>query len=247
MQNYEHIELSEEEVAEALRQARKAKHFREQELRYQEALNRKPEYPKLTARELYQLAMQQARQQIPAFRVDDGNREIVRLLALYFAGDPAFEEGDYRLNKGILLLGPVGCGKTSLMRAFALNSHNAFAVVSCRRVSDDYSTHGAEALKVYSALKPVYPHQYFGQAGIGYCFDDLGTESSRKHYGNEMNVMADIILNRYEQLSLKGKTHFTANLDAEQIGEQYGSRVRSRLREMCNVIAFDGGAADRRG
>ena len=57
MQNYEHIELSEEEVAEALRQARKAKHFREEALRYQESLNRKPEYPKFTARELYQLAM----------------------------------------------------------------------------------------------------------------------------------------------------------------------------------------------
>lgn len=247
MQNYDHIELSEEEQAEALRQARKAKYFRQQELRYQEALNRKPEYPKLTPHELYQLAMQQARQQIPDFKMDEGNLEIIKLLSLYFSGDAAFEEAGYSLHKGILLLGPVGCGKTSLMRAFSLNSHNAFAVVSCRKVSDDYSSHGADALKTYSALKPVYPHQYFGQTNIGYCFDDLGTESSRKHYGNEMNVMADIILNRYEQLSLKGKTHFTANLDADQIGEQYGSRVRSRLREMCNVVAFDGGAADRRG
>ncbi|NEW80482.1 MAG: ATPase, partial [Gelidibacter sp.] len=38
---------------------------------------------------------------------------------------------------------------------------------------------------------------------------------------------------------IHSKTHITTNLNAEELETRYGSRVRSRLREMLNVVAFD--------
>src|SRR5690554_2355695 len=86
-----------------------------------------------------------------------------------------------------------------------------------------------------------------------YCFDDLGVEPEGKHFGKDCNVMGEILLSRHE-LFLKnpvpersrGVTHITTNLNAEEIENRYGNRVRSRLREMVNVIGFDKTTKDKR-
>lgn len=73
-----------------------------------------------------------------------------------------------------------------------------------------------------------------------YCFDDLGAEQSLKYYGNECNVMGEILLSRYEYfVSHDMTTHITTNLSASEIEELYGNRVRSRMREMFNLILFN--------
>lgn len=83
-------------------------------------------------------------------------------------------------------------------------------------------------------------HKYSAPAlGIdtpkSFCFDDLGTEQSLKYYGNECNVMAEVLLSRYERfVSQSIKTHITTNLSATEIEALYGNRVRSRMREMFN-------------
>ena len=41
-------------------------------------------------------------------------------------------------------------------------------------------------------------------------------------------------------------THLTTNLNSIEIEKQYGLRVRSRLREMFNLVAFPGDAMDKR-
>ncbi len=81
-----------------------------------------------------------------------------------------------------------------------------------------------------------------------YCFDDLGTETSLKYYGNEAtNVMAEILLSRYDLFVSKGMiTHITTNLSAYEIESAYGSRTRSRMRSMFNLIAFDNNVKDKR-
>jgi hypothetical protein len=67
--------------------------------------------------------------------------------------------------------------------------------------------------------------------------------------------MGEILLSRYDiyknerapVLSLsKGKSHITTNLNAEELEARYGSRVRSRLREMFNLIGFDESSKDKR-
>jgi hypothetical protein len=80
-----------------------------------------------------------------------------------------------------------------------------------------------------------------------YCFDDLGTENNLKLYGNECNVMAEILLSRYDLfVSRKLITHLTTNLSASEIEAAYGNRLRSRLREQFNLIAFNNNTLDKR-
>ena len=81
----------------------------------------------------------------------------------------------------------------------------------------------------------------------GYCFDDLGAEKQIKHFGNDCNVMAEILISRYEQFTQNNSiTHITTNLSASELESYYGNRVRSRLRNMFNIIAFDSGCNDKR-
>ncbi|MGV8830202.1 MAG: ATPase, partial [Breznakibacter sp.] len=80
-----------------------------------------------------------------------------------------------------------------------------------------------------------------------YCFDDLGTELTLKHFGQECNVMTEILSSRYEHYIHNDMiTHITTNLNADEIEEVYGLRVRSRLRQMCNLIAFPPDTPDKR-
>jgi len=78
-----------------------------------------------------------------------------------------------------------------------------------------------------------------------YFFDDLGTENNLKYFGNECNVMTEILLSRYDLfVSRQMLTHLTTNLNSSEIEDIYGTRVRSRLREQFNLIAFDANAKD---
>jgi hypothetical protein len=75
----------------------------------------------------------------------------------------------------------------------------------------------------------------------------LGVEPTGCHYTKECNVMGEILLSRYDIFKAKNwKTHITTNLNAEELEARYGSRVRSRLREMMNVIAYDSNSIDKR-
>lgn len=246
MESYKHIELTDEEVEVALRNTRKEKYFKIENATYHNKVIQEPVYQKLSVEELFNYAKERARAIVSDFVIDSEILDIFELLSLYFSEDKEFEQDGRSLKKGIMLLGPLGCGKTTTMKAFAVNCYNSFAVTSCRKVSDNYIKLGPETVYDYSELVPAFGPENFGQILIGRCFDDLGTETTKKHFGNELNVMAEIILNRYDNPALKNKTHFTANLTTDQIGEMYGERVKSRLREICNLIEFSPDSQDRR-
>ncbi|MNQ95112.1 DNA replication protein DnaC [compost metagenome] len=81
----------------------------------------------------------------------------------------------------------------------------------------------------------------------GYCFDDLGAEQQIKHFGNDCNVMAEVLISRYEQfVQNKSVTHITTNLSASEIENSYGNRLRSRMRQMFNLVTFDKNTKDKR-
>ena len=72
-------------------------------------------------------------------------------------------------------------------------------------------------------------------------------EQNARLYGNECNVLAEILLDRYDWFVTNGmRTHLTRNLNAPELETLYGDRLRSRLREMCNVLTFPANAPDRR-
>ena len=178
------------------------------------------------------------------FKIIDTDYPIVYKLIAYFLKDePSCFQYGINVNKGILLTGPIGCGKTSLM---TLMKHlapigNKFSVKPCRDISFEFIQDGYQIIHKYSNGK------LYQSEPRTYCFDDLGTENNLKYFGNECNVMAEILLSRYDLfISKKLLTHITTNLSATEIEKHYGNRVRSRLRELCNLIAFDNVAKDKR-
>lgn len=178
------------------------------------------------------------------FKIIESDHPVVYRLIAYFLKD---EETAFRygldLNKGIILSGPVGCGKTSLlniMKHLTPIPHK-FSVKACRDISFEFIKDGYEIIHKYANGR-----LYISEPKT-YCFDDLGVENNLKYFGNECNVMAEVLLSRYDiYIAKRILTHITTNLSASEIEQHYGSRVRSRLREQCNLIAFDNKAKDKR-
>lgn len=178
------------------------------------------------------------------FKITEEDHPIVYKLIAYFLNDEqaCFQLG-INLNKGILMSGPVGCGKTLLMNLmrYLTPAEYKFTVKPCRDISFEFIKDGYEVIHRYSRgkLDQLDPKIY--------CFDDLGLENNLKYYGNECNVMAEILLSRYDlYISRRIQTHITTNLSASEIENQYGNRVRSRMRELFNLIAYDNNTKDKR-
>lgn len=179
------------------------------------------------------------------FIIDDANRNIINLLCQYFTGDKEFEKENRKLHKGIMLCGPIGTGKSTLMSLFSSNQRQCYKRITCNDIADRYSIDGEEVLQIWCKLIKVPTHQStFFQREIGACFEDLGTEEDKMHFGSSVNVMGQILQNRYDRKVPYHYTHLTTNLTGDEIENRYGARVRSRCREMFNMLVL--GGEDRR-
>ena len=168
---------------------------------------------------------------------------IYKLIAYFLKDEPTCFQNNINLNKGILLSGPIGCGKTSIMNImkYLTPTEHKFFVKPCRDISFEFIQDGYQIIHKYSKGK-LYEYE-----PKTICFDDLGTESNLKYYGNECNVMAEILLSRYDvYIAKRIQTHITTNLSASEIETHYGNRVRSRMRELFNLIAYDNNSKDKR-
>jgi DNA replication protein DnaC len=183
------------------------------------------------------------------FAISENDLPTIKKIVAYFLKDELVcKQENISLRKGILLSGTIGCGKTSLMTLMKYFNHgneHIYLVKPCRDVAFEFIQNGYEIIQRYGK-------QSFHRNGNKYipkhiCFDDLGVENNLKYYGNETNVMAEILLSRYDCfVSSNLITHFTTNLSASEIEQYYGNRVRSRLRELCNLIAFNTDSKDKR-
>lgn len=238
---YKDVELTQDEVNEGLRLLRKEKHRQITNTAYWEKINNPPPPPEYTPDELGLVIINKFEDKYKT-KFEMTSPKVINSLLSYFCN----QEGICNLDKGIMLAGGVGVGKTVLMSLLAQNQKDSFIVVPCRKVAQDYVNGGPDGKGGIKAIEKYFKPMYvtkniFGHGELGICFDDLGTEGDKKNFGNELNVMAEIILDRYDNPNLKGKTHFTTNLSAEEINEIYGPRVSSRLREMVNICAYEGG------
>lgn len=184
----------------------------------------------------------------PHFLICKDDHELIYKLLIYAIGDrECCRKKGLNLQKGVLLTGPIGCGKTSLMRL--VNSFfpplKQYQIKSSREVSFEFEREGFLIINRYGK---GYVHSLGGRLKSGIlCFDDLGIEQIQKFYGNECNVMAEVLLSRYDLfVQRKIITHVTTNLSASELESFYGNRVRSRMRELFNLIAFDKSSKDKR-
>ena len=171
------------------------------------------------------------------FKIFEEDKDILFKLSNYFIKDHInCEKLRIDPDKGILLSGPVGCGKTSLMKLmrYLVPHQRSYVVMPCRNIVFAFNHLGYKTIEDY------------GDEGF-FCFDDMGIEPIGRHYGRDCNVIGEILISRYELfLQTNLKTHGTTNLSAMEIEDVYGSRVRSRMKKLFNLIDFDYNTNDKR-
>jgi len=122
------------------------------------------------------------------FKIYEDDMQILYKLSVYFIKDEAScEKFGIDLNKGILLSGPVGCGKTSLMKLLRniVPHFKPYEVIPTRNITFGFNNIGFKTIEEFGNNK-------------FFCFDDLGVEPIGRHFGKDCNVMGEVLLSRYE-------------------------------------------------
>ena len=133
------------------------------------------------------------------------------------------EKAGIDLNKGLLVVGSVGTGKTTAFELAKAVGAIKFRTASCIDIAKDASRGGYEAIETW-------------EKGTVY-FDDLGIEPSAISYGQRIEPIQDLIFARYQLHQREGKlTHFSSNLSLDELADKYDRRVVDRLKGICNVI-----------
>lgn len=248
-------QLTEEECDELVKKARFLKGQSAYKVAYNKKINGVREFPVFTAKTFREFVVargtaraQDLHWESGKFDVDADNQAILKILSLYFTRDPRFVELGYSLHKGIFLSGGTGVGKTILMQLCSVNPLASYAQDDCQVITEAYAakTGGSSVIDHYSTNTAVANSDLtFGHTVLGRFFDDLGQESNARHFGNERNVMGDIIENRYRAGGYH-LTHFTSNHTVDELAALYGPRPSDRIHEMCNIIEYPATAKSRR-
>lgn len=198
------------------------------------------------------------------FVVHEKNANVIDLLLWYFSEHPNFllksnktREGaeDYDFDKSILLVGPIGCGKTDIMIAIMksiliLSEHKdvseeeksfwtnkSFTIDYCPEFDARFASESYAMINKFKANK-------------NFLLDDLGHDNGSSNYGNkDVMIAGDILITRYNMSKfMECKTHYTTNLYLESKGNEdsieskYGTREKERFFETHNLIYFQNSA-----
>jgi DNA replication protein DnaC len=179
-------------------------------------------------------------------------------LIYYFAKDERFFNCENlsklstpSFDKGILIIGTFGNGKTAVMRTFekifATTKGVSFKGYSANEVVTMFEKCVDAETKADFNRKMNLGDRYF---------DDIKTERQASNYG-KVNLFKDILENRYNNRiqTTNGETkinrtfgtcnykeRFEGNSEValEEFGEMYGGRVYDRMFEMFNIVEFKG-------
>lgn len=147
-------------------------------------------------------------------------------------------------KKGILFMGPVGVGKTTILRKLAQNhSKICWGHPRC----PDYNYNGIRVFNAKSlnarSVNQVYEHS--GSSGLSVLkshdmfLDDIGSEQTFvNHYGIKISPVEEILFDRNDNKSIR--TFVTTNLNLERLSEVYGDRMADRWNEMFNLVVIEG-------
>jgi len=238
--------LTVSDIVEIIYKAYREKYTYIKQKQYEEQL-RKPAYPSFDNIDEYELyvhsiAQTLAEQEDFEFDIKEYQNEIFNELIAYFGN---FHQTLKIINpkkKGLMIVGPMGIGKTFLFKVFRSNPYQSFKLVSAKNISKAAktdSTNFFESIKKW--ITPNISNNFFGQKQLALMIDDLGTEDNINDFGNKTNVIQDLIEERYESFKKYKLPNLfiTTNLTKDQLIERYGARSIDRLLEMLNVYIFD--------
>tara|TARA_R110002020_G_scaffold42212_12_gene123979 strand:+ start:68 stop:694 length:627 start_codon:yes stop_codon:yes gene_type:complete len=177
------------------------------------------------------------------FEIDQHNRFAIDFFVAYFSDLELLKKLGGKIYKGLYLYGSAGTGKSLLFEILEDISKNqkslSFRIKTIHTIS--LVNEVQQELSRPNQLAPNDSSIYLKNSRGPILFDDLGAERKLKHFGNTIDVMAEILQLRY--FSLKNttvKTFITSNLKPEEIRKEYGERVYDRFFEMFNFIEMSG-------
>lgn len=162
------------------------------------------------------------------FIINQDNTPLIKTLCFFLSNDERFEkELGYSFQKGLLIRGVAGIGKTHLVQCVSKNELNPVSIISMLEISDQVKSEGEYIVEL-------------GDCKILY-LDDVGTEEPTvNHYGTKINWFKSFIEMHYLKNRIYSKLLISTNNSFSEIEEKYGFRVRSRIKDMFNIIDVKG-------
>jgi len=170
------------------------------------------------------------RREKTTFVIDKHNEQVIKQLYLYLRLDERFD-GD--LQKGIMLMGKYGCGKTIILESIVemyntiiRELHFQRPLLKFIRSIDLLETLKEKPIKSFSLLPLV--------------IDEFGREPKQiMDFGNLRSPVIELLCERYDTGAwTHGTTNFT--LDTLYAENQYGRMTGDRLKSMFNFIELKG-------
>lgn len=160
------------------------------------------------------------------FIVNEGNVHLIQSICHFFSGDERFEtEFGYSLKKGLLVRGVSGLGKTFLFRCIEKNEIKPINIISMIDITETVKEEGFFEINSTNVLY----------------LDDVGTEEHIvNHYGTKITWFKNFIELYYLKNKPFNRLIISTNNSFDQMEEKYGFRVRSRIKDMFNIIDVQG-------
>jgi DNA replication protein DnaC len=160
--------------------------------------------------------------------VTDGNIALIKALCFFLSNDVRFEtELGFSFKKGLLIRGTAGLGKTHLVKCVAGNELNPILVLSMIEITDEIKAEGEYDINL-NGNKLIY-------------LDDVGTEEPTvNHFGTKIFFFKNFIESYYLRNKIYNRLLISTNNSFSEIEAKYGFRVRSRMKDMFNIVEVEG-------
>ncbi len=162
--------------------------------------------------------------------VNEHNKKLITTICYLLSSDERFEtELGYSFKKGLLIRGVAGVGKTHIVKCLEDNELFPIRVLSMIEITDMVKENGEYEISM-DGKKIIY-------------LDDVGTEEPTvNHYGTKVSFFKNFIETVYLQNQHKTFSNIliSTNHSFAELETKYGFRVRSRMKDMFNVVDVTG-------
>lgn len=162
------------------------------------------------------------------FKQTEFNLQTIKALCFFVSRNDRFmSDLGYSPQKGLLIRGPSGTGKTHLVRCIENNGINPILTQSIMDITEQIKGCG-EFKFTLNGQRIIY-------------LDDVGTEEPVvNYYGTKISWFKNFIESTYLKTKVFNHLIISTNLNFQGISDCYGHRVASRMREMFNVVDLTG-------